>query len=91
MKAEIEKILDKTIWTTIGIQEDIDKLGRGVRNESIRDATSSLTALIIKWLEEHKREAKYIDSPEAIQFNNEQVYKTDVRNQLITELIGEVR
>lgn len=47
--------------------------------ERLEKATSSLTSLIIKWLEEHKDYGKELDND------------TIVRNQLITELIGGVR
>jgi hypothetical protein len=65
-KAEIEKILEELVDNT---QDDCT-----LPKESMIDtATSSLTALIIKWLE-GKKIANYFE-----------------RNQLITELIGEVK
>jgi hypothetical protein len=67
-KAEIEKIL-----IDIGI----------LTEQEIKESTSSLTALIIKWLESKK--VKIIEDCW------ENVERDKTRNQLITELIGEVK
>ena len=67
-KAEIEKIL-----IDIGI----------LTEQEIKESTSSLTALIIKWLESKK--VKIIEDCW------ENVERDKTRNRLITELIGEVR
>jgi hypothetical protein len=67
-KAEIEKIL-----IDIGI----------LTEQEIKESTSSLTSLIIKWLESKK--VKIIEDCW------ENVERDKTRNQLITELIGEVR
>ena len=68
MKAEIEKIL-----IDIGI----------LTEQEIKESTSSLTALIIKWLESKK--VKIIEDCW------ENVERDKTRNQLITELIGEIK
>jgi hypothetical protein len=67
-KAEIEKIL-----IDIGI----------LTEQEIKESTSSLTALIIKWLESKK--VKIIEDCW------ENVERDKTRNQLITELIGEIK
>lgn len=90
MKAEIEKIIEDIYfgWAGDNVKDydfEIDK------------ATSSLTALIIKWLEGKKLE--YEDryaitdktSKHFIQDCKRVNLKVFVTNQLITELIGEVR
>jgi hypothetical protein len=66
--SEIEKIL-----IDIGI----------LTEQEIKESTSSLTALIIKWLESKK--VKIIEDCW------ENVERDKTRNQLITELIGEVK
>ena len=66
--SEIEKIL-----IDIGI----------LTEQEIKESTSSLTALIIKWLESKK--VKIIEDCW------ENVERDKTRNQLITELIGELR
>ena len=68
MKAEIEKIL-----IDIGI----------LTEQEIKESTSSLTSLIIKWLESKK--VKIIEDCW------ENVERDKTRNQLITELIGEIK
>ena len=78
MKAEIEKILEMLMGYS---GYDYSKQPAEKLDHDITQATSSLTALIIKWLEGKKRS---------------QVCKTcgcitSGRNQLITGLIGEVR
>ena len=85
-KVEIEKILKPLMCFECQKQHD-DKL---------KSATSSLTALIIKWLEGKKMEVtpvnydyKGLSCPYcSTAIPNEEVY---VHNQLITELIGELR
>ena len=73
MKTEVVKILEESrngnckSCNDCNIDYDI----------TIAQATSSITTLIIKWLEEHK--VKY---PR---------YEGEARNQLITELIGEIK
>jgi len=86
MKAEIEKIITKAIrnWNKKQTFEPVEL------------ATSSLTSLIIKWLEGKNKEVtpvsfdyKGLSCPYcSTAIPNEEVY---VHNQLITELIGEVR
>jgi hypothetical protein len=95
MKAEIEKILEELCQATC------DK--ENYTEEMITKATFSLTALIIKWLEGKRKNVSMfqvtntlyvpppIDGdiiPAREYINNDQRIG---RNQLITELIGEVR
>jgi hypothetical protein len=94
MKAEIEKILDKVWgWASCGLEQPERDYKK---DEFINQATSSLTTLIIKWLEgkrvevEHDEEGelcgcKYLEDDYPCETKN------GSRNQLITELIGEVR
>ena len=86
VKQEIEKILSKFQCDT---DDAISDLGIDYNKQQIllkgllSQATSSLTALIIKWLESKK--VKIIEDCW------ENVERDKTRNQLITELIGEVR
>jgi hypothetical protein len=94
-KAEIRKILEELIsqgWfgkvtgRTEGKffddKEDVDK--------AVSQATSSLTALIIKWLE--SRKVKLINENNPMLTDNPfENSLRELRNQLITELIGELR
>jgi hypothetical protein len=82
MKAEIEKILKNqlsSIEELCGV-----KLPKVFWQEGLSQATSHLTALIIKWLE-GKRGQQCLASGE---YERNKMFG---RNQLITELIGEVR
>jgi hypothetical protein len=95
MKAEIEKVLEELDRQ---IREHYDDL-RYMR-EVKHTAISSLTALIIKWLESKRKQVRYedvkremgldgviIEREKHITYNKEE----EACNQLITELIGEVR
>jgi uncharacterized tellurite resistance protein B-like protein len=77
MKAEIEKILGELVMSIQGGDLTI------YSKEMIADTSSSFTALIIKWLE--SKRVKIIEDCWEI------VERDKTRNQLITELIGEVR
>ena len=87
-KAGIEKILDK--------YADMQYL---VSEENAKDtftrtqATSSLTSLIIKWLESKKKELLIMPTYQCNgKITQEVINKEELgRNQLITELIGELR
>jgi len=83
MKAEIEKILEELVDNSAGCVCLEYKEGECICAKEKALATSSLTALIIKWLESKKEEPKFNSSVEE--------YERIGRNQLITELIGEVR
>ena len=74
-KAEIEKILKPLMCFECQKQHD-DKL---------KSATSSLTSLIIKWLEGKKGGRRICFGEDCTKD------RVKYRNQLITELIGEVR
>ena len=76
-KVEIEKILKPLMCFECQKQHD-DKL---------KLATSSLTALIIKWLEGKKVDIYKLKHGATV--NN--TWSEEGRNQLITELIGEVK
>ena len=78
MKTEIEKILEELLrfgTSQLGTRTDI------------KQATSSLTALIIKWLEGKK--LKFTDSEQGCGCGI--CNQIEVVNQAITELIGEVK
>ncbi len=84
MKAEIEKILEelrnKVAYPNVSLKQmDREKL-------ALTQATSSLTALIIKWLEGKK--GKLVTLADAL---DKETFKRAGRNQLITELIGELK
>ncbi len=78
-KAEIEKILEEYIKA-----ECFDDMEMEYARQKISQATSSLTALIIKWLEGKKAAIYDLEDISQRPLNI-------IRNQLITELIGEVR
>ena len=80
MKVEIEKILEE-MCTRIDIYGDWRK--------QFDVATSSLTALIIKWLEGKKIDI--LDHHEKYHKDCHRCIEIFARNQLITELIGGVR
>ena len=84
MKAEIGKILSKYIWfePIEHIDTDDEKNDRYTQ-EMIDTATSSITALIIKWLESKKQEN--------VTYTIIEEHRKMSRNQLITELIGEIK
>ena len=85
MKAEIEKEICN-ICGGGGICPD-NRCAQKTCNK-LRTTTSSLTFLIIKWLESKKQEA----IPSTRSFSDDiRVHRAEGRNQLITELIGEVR
>jgi len=85
MKAEIEKILEEFKTAPISIN-DGNKIVY-----PIDLASSSLTALIIKWLEGKKVKVEERYSGLSNGYFTELDTKNIGRNQLITELIGEVR
>jgi hypothetical protein len=83
MKAEVEKILEELLRDMFLPESGTNPIDD--YKEDINRATSSLTALIIKWLEGKKRETH----TNAVGSHS---WSRDCgRNQLITELIGEVR
>ena len=100
-KEEIAKILSKYIWFEPIEHVDVnDEQNDKNTKELIDTATSSLTALIIKWLESKRKQVRYedvkremgldgviIEREKHITYNKEE----EACNQLITELIGEVR
>ena len=107
MKAEIEKILEELIsqgW--FGKTKDNQLFDNPIQvNEAINQSSSSLTALIIKWLEGKKERMKQVIRNRDIEFrtiNDEsEIFKIPIElskeyleyisQALITELIGEVR
>ncbi len=82
MKVKIEKILVEFIMVKTFARSSLDY------EQPITQATSSLTALIIKWLESKKEDMK--ESGNYAQDISLRPFKI-IRNQLITELIGELR
>jgi cell division inhibitor SulA len=94
-KAEIEKILEELAGKTTNQMNEITQLRQlnpQVAIEEIKKAiaqsSSSLTTLIIKWLEEKRQDTKSVLDRDYPRGFNEKVIG---RNQLITELIGELR
>jgi hypothetical protein len=85
MKAEIDKILEECIAKTVNAMRVCNNAKEAIKVTDIIEAetTTSLTSLIIKWLESKK--VKIIEDCW------ENVERDKTRNQLITELIGEVR
>jgi hypothetical protein len=81
MKAEIEKILEEFLLSRKKIMTGIDTFEI---KYDYAQATSSITALIIKWLEGKKAQQCLVSG----KYEQQKMY---ARNQLITELIGEVR
>jgi len=82
MKAEIDKILDKVWgWASCGLEQPERDYKK---DEFINQATSSLTALIIKWLD-GKRGQQCLASGE---YERNKMFG---RNQLITELVEELK
>jgi hypothetical protein len=81
VKAEIEKIIYK-VRDPHNIFTDKERY--------ITKATSSLTSLIIKWLESKKLKLINENNP-MLTDNPFENSLRELRNQLITELIGEVR
>ena len=85
MKAEMEKILEELVEKHTREVSDEDSDGNLSsydyfdKEEFAKEATSSITALIIKWLESKKQTEGYIN------------LAMENCNQLITELIGELR
>ena len=91
MKAEIEKILEELLF---GKQQTGRIILSQEQKQRLSQATSSITALIIKWLE--GKMSKLNNSSNNYRGLNGEALRTsnrDIanRNQLITELIGEVR
>ena len=80
MKAEIEKILE------IVVASKYNYVDPRVKKRNIDQATSSLTSLIIKWLESKK--VNFV--PEDNEFPSIANSKIG-RNQLITELVEELK
>jgi hypothetical protein len=90
MKAEIEKILSKYIWFDPIEHVDVDDEQNDKNTKELIDtATSSLTSLIIKWLEGKKIDI--LDHHEKYHKDCHRCIEIFACNQLITELIGEVR
>ena len=96
MKAEISEILEELLAKFDVGKTYLHKTTLG--KQQMLTATSSLTALIIKWLEENKRECHHTgskvgvgDGEKGYLFNGQYCENCKGRNQLITELIGEVR
>jgi hypothetical protein len=96
-KAEIRKILSELSFQchTCGSAEYDCPTTEEEKCDKFLFATSSLTALIIKWLEERKYDY-YSESGAPVEMDNFEAsaYAKGVikgRNQLITELIGGVR
>ncbi len=87
MKAEMEKILMALREASTYAEDEFGYDCSKEYKEEVDQATSSLTSLIIKWLEEHKEQI--IDPTPAGRIN--EMLDKKIRNQLITELIGEVR
>ena len=91
MKAQIEKVLEELYLRGGQISFD-DVFGKAALNK----ATSSLTTLIIKWLEGKKQKLWTDESIDYQRMNSnldqetEDVY-TNGRNQLITELVEELK
>ena len=86
MKAEIEKIEKEYIYYENDnmCQADCDK----ERQRLVDQATSSLTALIIKWLEGKREDIKQLSNyDQDISMRPLKI----IRNQLITELVEEMR
>lgn len=54
--------------------------------ELLEDISIAITELVKKIVPEEKK-AGYIDSPEAIQYNNESFYKTEGFNSCRTEML----
>ena len=91
MKAEIKETLELLRCDIINCIDDIELAPVEVlprQREMINTATSSLTALIIKWLEGKKIDI--LDHHEKYHKDCHRCIEIFACNQLITELIGEV-
>jgi hypothetical protein len=66
-----------------------DEIQRGFRHSAIADALTSLKAIQLGRVGDEK-EARYIDSAEAIQYNNESFLKTEGFNQCRAEIIKRI-
>ena len=86
MKAEIEKIEKEYIYYENDnmCQADCDK----ERQRLVDQATSSLTALIIKWLEDKRVLEEHINLERA---DDPSYTLGEERNQLTTELVEELK
>ena len=88
MKAEVEKILE------IAVASKYNYVDPRVKKRNINQATLALTALIIKWLESKREQGIKFHSgrqnSELSAYSPTDNQKVG-RNQLITELIGEVK
>ena len=94
MKADIKRILRNSDMFKVALDE------AGEDWCDVKETTSSITALIIKWLESKRKQVRYenvkremgldgviIEREKHITYNKEE----EAVNQLITELIGELR
>jgi len=86
MKAEIEKILEEVCYQATS-RTDIS--WEEVKDKYFTDATSSLTSLIIKWLEERKVNIE--DHHQKYYPECHRCIEILARNQLITELVEELK
>jgi hypothetical protein len=91
MKAEIEKILEDLHDTILFSYQNIkdDKLYQKDAKVRLSHYSSSLTTLIIKWLESKRKEV-ILDPTNYLQTPEPEARLIIGRNQLITELIGEI-
>ena len=69
-------------WITNNICNDCGLPIAKKKQDYIDQALSTLREVVLG----KKKEAKYIDSPEAIRFNNEQYLKTEGYNQAIQDI-----
>jgi hypothetical protein len=92
VKAEISEILEE-YYIKRHAEFCLNLIYDEVTNKALIHATSSLTALIIKWLEGKrvKVDGIEIDAETKASQNYEEELFNQGRNQLITELIGELR
>jgi hypothetical protein len=86
MKAKVEKILEELVFVKL---EASDDMGNELIKSMINNTTSSLTSLIIKWLEGKKIDI--LDHHEKYHKDCHRCIEILACNQLITELIGEFR
>lgn len=87
-KAEIEKILDDSAAKLIQVLRTEDNVEVAIKKskEFEQQATSSLTSLIIKWLED-----KRVNPRDFVMECDKVDLYVNGRNQLITELVEELK
>ena len=85
MKAEIEKILEELVDNSVGCVCIEHKEGECICAKEKALATSSLTSLIIKWLEGKKGGRRICFGEDCTKD------RVKYRNQLITELVEELK